>query len=114
MAQTILISAAAGPLAASTDTGTALAAATDFVYRWAGVQVNGLYTTVNHVLVQNNTTSYLNWEIDAAATPGSPQLAAGATLVLDVSMVALHLYVASGTPAVNGTTGGNIVVRGWL
>ena len=114
MAQSVTTSAAAGVVAPSTDNAAALTAATDYVFRWTGVQISGRYTSVNHVLVQNNTAAPVNWDVDASAGPGSPSLAAGATLILDVELAALHLYSASGTPAVNGTSSGNIVVRGWL
>lgn len=79
---------------------------TDYTFAWqAGF--------VNHVLLQNNTAAALNYEIDAAATAGSPVLAAGAAIFLDVQLAALHLLTAA-NQNVNGAVASNIVVRAWL
>lgn len=96
-----------GPVAASGSNPAALTASTDYTFAWSGNQV------VNHVLLQNSTAATLNYDIDAAASAGSLALAAGATVMLDIQMAALHLWQA-GTPNVNGTAAGNIVVRAWL
>lgn len=68
---------------------------------------------VHHLLIQNNTAAVVYWELDAVAGVGSAQLAAGATLFLDNTAAALHLYTAA-AQNINGTTATNIVVRGWL
>ena len=102
------VSAQAGVLAADPANAAALTAATDYAFKWKGG------AQPRHVLVQNNTAASINVDVDAAATAGALVLAAGATLVLDVCMSALHLYSAAATPAVNGSASGNIVVRGWI
>lgn len=79
----------------------------DYTFAWA----NG--ATVNHVLLQNNTAAVVNYDIDQAASAGSITLAAGATVFLDITMSALHLFTAA-NENVNGATSGNIVVRGLL
>ena len=67
---------------------------------------------VNHILIQNNTANDLNYELDAAASPGTFLLAQGQLAQIDAPCAVLHLYV-SGTPALNGAVAGNIVVRGY-
>lgn len=102
------VAAQAGVLAPSPTNGAALVAATDYAFSWKSA------AQPRHVLVQNNTAAAINVDVDTAATAGSLVLAAGATLVLDVQMSALHLYSAAAAPNVNGSASGNIVVRGWL
>ena len=87
----------------------ALTSATDYPFKWGPSGT----TQVNHLMIQNNSGATLNWELDATATAGSPTLANGSTVFLDVQTSTLHL-LQTGTPAVNGTSSGNIVVRGWL
>lgn len=70
-------------------------------------------TQVNHVLIANNTTISINYELDAATTLGSDILAAGQKILFDVQVLAVHLQATS-SQNVNGTSAGNIVVRGWL
>ena len=84
----------------------ATVAATDYVFAWQS-------SFVNHVLLQNNTAAVLNYEIDGVATAGSPALAAGAAIFLDIQMAALHLLTA-GIQNVNGAAAANIVIRAWL
>lgn len=81
-------------------------AGADYAFGWT-------WTQVRHLMIQNNTASALNWDTDQPATAGSPTLAAGATLFLDIVVSTLHLYTV-GVQAVNGTAGGNIVVRAWF
>ena len=88
----------------------ALTSATDYLFKWG---TSTAPVTVNHIMLQNNTGSNLNWDLDVAATAGSPLLATGQTLFIDVQTAVLHLYQA-GTPNVNGSSASNIVVRGWL
>lgn len=104
-----LISASSGYVAAYASNPAALTASTDYSFKWGIIGT----TQINHVMLQNNTAAALNWDIDVAATAGSPVLAAGQTLFLDVQLSALHLFQA-GTPNVNGSSANNIVVRGWL
>ncbi len=66
----------------------------------------------NHLLIQNNTTANLQFECDTPASPGSPILAPGATFVADLQVLVVHLYTAA-AQNINGTTSGNIVIRGW-
>lgn len=101
--------AARGYVPAWTSNGTALTSSVDFPFAWGA---NGT-TLVNHIMLQNNTASALNWELDTPANAGSPSLAAGQTIFLDVQTGVLHLYQA-GTPNVNGTSSANVVVRAWL
>ena len=94
-------------IAASSSNAAALAASTDYSFKWAAPGY------VNHLLLQNNDTNNLHFELDATATAGSPMLAPGQTIILDVQVAVLHLF-SSGTPNVNGSTANNIVVRGWI
>lgn len=82
---------------------------TDYAFKW-GASGN---TTVNHIMLQNNTAANVQYELDTAATVASPVLAAGATIFIDVPCSTLHLFTAT-AQNVNGTTAGNIVVRAWL
>jgi len=85
--------------------GATTTATTDYAYTWAN--------QINHLMLQNNTGANIQWELDSAATAGSPVLATGQTLFLDVQCTAIHLYTAA-QQNVNGSTAGNIVIRGWL
>jgi hypothetical protein len=102
-------SAQTGYVAVFPSNAAALTSATDYSFKWG---LSGT-TAVNHIMLQNNTASALNFDLDVAASAGSPVLAANQTIFLDVQTSVLHLYQA-GTPNVNGTSSGNIVVRGWL
>ena len=84
---------------------SAMTASTDYTFTWA--------QQVNHVMLQNNSGANINWDLDVATTAGSPILASGQTLFLDVQTTVLHLQ-SGGTPNVNGSSSGNVVVRGWL
>ena len=101
--------AAQGYVAPYGSNAAVLTSSTDYAFKWG---TNG-NTAVNHIMLQNNTASSLNWDLDTAANAGSPVLAAGQTVFLDVQTTVLHLFQA-GTPNVNGTSSGNIVVRAWL
>lgn len=105
----VLATSAPGYVAAYGSNPTALTSNTDAAFKWGA----GGTTQVNHVMIQNNTASSLNWDLDVATSAGSPTLAAGQTLFLDVQCTAVHLQ-QTGTPNINGTAASNIVVRGWL
>lgn len=105
----MLNSAATGYVAAYGSNAAALTSSTDYAFKWGA----GGTTQVNHIMLQNNTAASINWDLDVAANAGSPTLAAGQTIFLDVQTTALHLFQA-GTPNVNGSSSGNIVVRAWL
>lgn len=77
----------------------------DYTYSW---QV----ATVNHIMLQNNTGAALQFEIDKATSNGSPILATGQTIFLDIKTATLHLLTAA-NENVDGTVAGNIVVRAW-
>lgn len=96
-----------GVVAPAGSNGAATAAATDYPFSWAASVM------VNHIMLQNNTAGAVNYDFDTAANPGSPMLAAGQTIFLDATVQVLHLYTAGAQP-VNGNTGNNIVVRGWI
>lgn len=96
-----------GPVAASGSNAASTTANTDYVFQWLNNQ------QVNHVILQNNTAAVLNYDIDHVASAGTLTLASGATIFLDVSMLALHLFTA-GVQAVNGAAAAGIVVRAWL
>lgn len=108
-AMPILTSASTGYVAAWASNPAALTSSTDYSFKWGASGT----TQVNHIMLQNNTAATLNWDLDVAANAGSPTLAAGQTVFLDVQTTVLHLFQA-GTPNVGGSSSGNIVVRGWI
>lgn len=87
----------------------ALTANTVYLFKW-GPSAN---QQVNHLMIQNNATVSVNFELDNEVSAGSAVILPGQTLFLDIQTIVLHL-LANGTPNVNGSTAGNIVVRGWL
>jgi hypothetical protein len=87
---------------------SATTATTDYSFAWGSGS-----TQVFHVMLQNTTGSNIQWELDTAANAGSPVLATGQTLFLDVQCTTLHLYTAA-IQNVNGTSANNIVVRAWI
>ena len=87
----------------------ALTANTVYLFKW-GPSAN---QQVNHLMIQNNSTVNVNFELDNEVTVGSAVIQPGQTVFLDIQTIVLHL-LSSGTPNVNGSTAGNIVVRGWL
>src|SRR6266581_7992881 len=92
--------ALAPAIAAYASNAAALTSATDYSFKWGsdGKQA------INHIMLQNNTSSNLNYDTDAVATAGSPVLAPGGTMFLDIlGTLIVHLYQA-GTPNVNGTS----------
>lgn len=105
MAQRVSI-ATLGYVAAASGNAAALSANTDYSFQWAGVG------WIGYLMIQNNTTINVNFDLDVATSAGSPLLAPGQTIFLNVQCTTLHLQ-ANGTPNVNGTSSGNIVVRGW-
>jgi hypothetical protein len=98
----------AGIVAAYASNAAALTSATDYSFAWGTTGT----TTVNHVMLQNNTGASLTYDLDVAATAGSIVLPNNQTVFLDIQCTVLHLYQA-GTPNVNGSSASNIVVRGW-
>lgn len=98
-------SAAQGAVAPSASNAAHTTAATDYSFSWQA-------PTVNHIMLQNNTAAVVNWELDATATAGSPALAAGQTVFLDVVASVLHLFTAA-QQNVNGAAAANVVVRAW-
>lgn len=98
-----------GYVAAYGSNPAATTANTDYSFAW-GASGN---TPVHHLMIQNNSGANLQWELDTATgSAGSPLLATGQTLFLDITTTVLHLRT-SGAINVNGTSSGNIVVRGW-
>lgn len=83
---------------------------TDVAIKWGQ---NG-NTAINHLLISNNTTTNVNYELDAPTTAGSDILAPGQKLWLDVGgTLVVHLQAGSSVN-VNGTSANNVVVRAWL
>lgn len=110
-AGSLLISsiAVAGEVALFGSNPVALTANTDASVKWGASGT----TAVNHILLQNNDTNNLHFRLDAAATAGSPSLAPGQMIELNIAgTLAVHLYSA-GTPAINGSSSGNVSVTGW-
>ncbi len=83
--------------------------ATDTPFKWGSSGT----TQVNHVMIQNNGTININWDLDVATTAGSPVLAPGQTVFLDVQTTAVHVQSASSLN-INGSSSGNIVIRAWI
>lgn len=105
----VLASASTGYVSAYGSNPATTGIATDVSFKWGA----GGTTQVNHIMLQNNTAASINWDLDTATNAGSPVLAAGQTLFLDVQTTALHLQAAA-SQNINGSSAGNIVVRGWL
>lgn len=108
----VLLSAATGYVAAFGSNPAALTSGTDYQFKWGA----GGTTQVNHIMIQNNSSISIQWDLDTTANAGSPVLgntAPGNTIFLDVQTSILHL-LGTGTPNVNGSSANNIVVRGWL
>lgn len=90
------------------NTGTAN---TDAAFKWGGSGT----TQVNHLMIQNNSTADILWELDAASTSGSAHLGSsppGNTLFLDIQTSALHVQTSVASVAFNAASG--IVVKAWL
>jgi hypothetical protein len=68
---------------------------------------------VSRVIIQNNTSSNVNYAFDTTASAGSLLLVPGAMLVYPKKCTVLHLYTAS-AQSINGTSSGGIVVLGAL
>lgn len=104
-----LQTAVSGYVAAYGSNPSALTSSTDAAFKWGA----GGTTVVNHVMISNNSSANVNWDLDVATTAGSPVLAPGQSVFLDVQTTAVHLQ-SSGTPNINGSSGSNVIVRGWL
>lgn len=103
--QLVVTSALSGYVATALGQPTATTANTDTAWSFA--------QTVNHILIQNNTTDPLNFEFETAATAGSLVLPATTSFRMDLKVTTIHFL----TPAVqniNGSAADNIVIRGWL
>jgi hypothetical protein len=100
---------ASGYVAAANGNANATTASTDYSFAWGGAGS----VIVHHIMLQNNSGANLQWDLDTNTSAGSPVLATGQTLFLDVFTTVLHLRT-SGAINVNGTSAANIVVRGWL
>lgn len=108
----VLNSAATGYVSAYGSNAAALTANTDYLFKWGA----GGTTQVNHIMIQNNSSINIQWDLDTATSAGSPVLSntlGQNTIFLDVQTTAVHIQ-GNGTPNVNGTSASNIVVRGWL
>lgn len=102
--------AIAGEVALYGSNPTALTANTDAAIKWGASGT----TAVNHIEIYNGWTGNVNVRLDAATTAGSAVIAPGQTKFYDVAgTLAVHLQ-ANGTPNLNGSSSGNIVVTGWL
>src|SRR6266567_266380 len=84
----------------------ATVANTDYVFKWGA----GGTTVVHGIFLQNNTGASLQYDLDVATTAGSPVLAAGAGITIEVQSQALHLLTTA-IQNVNGSSAGNICVR---
>lgn len=98
-----------GYVAAYGSNAAATTGGADYLFKW-GV---GGTTQVNHVMIQNNTGANVQWDLDTATSSGSPVLATGQTIFLDVQCTILHLLSAA-NQNVNGSSSSNICVKGWL
>lgn len=96
------------PLAAN---AAATTGGSDSVFGWQNS--NGVQVPVNHVYIENNTPANVQWELDATTNNGSPVLKPGDSKQFDIRTTNLHLLTGA-AQNVNGTSSGNIVVRGWL
>jgi hypothetical protein len=105
----ISLSAASGYVAASSDNAAATTGGTDYAFAWGPAGS----TVINHLFIQNNTTANVQWELDATTSAGSPILTPGQSVFLDVQTTVLHLLTAA-NQNINGASGNNVVVRGWL
>jgi hypothetical protein len=68
---------------------------------------------INRVIIQNNTSANLNFDFDQAASAGSFLCLPGTMIIYPKKCTALHLYTAA-AQNINGSTSGNIIVRGAL
>lgn len=100
------VNVSTGTIVAATSPPTATNAGTDTSYTFS--------TTVHHIIIQNNTTAIAYCDFDVAATVGSFAVYPnGQMIVFDIPCTILHLYTAA-AQNVNGSTVGNIVIRGWV
>jgi hypothetical protein len=68
---------------------------------------------VNNVIIYNGTSATINYALDEAVTAGSLVLAPGYQLDKAKQVTTVHLLTAS-AQNVNGSSAGNIVVKGAL
>ncbi len=69
--------------------------------------------TVTEILIANNTTVNVIYELGATTNAGSDYLAPGQKLnIVGVALTSVHVQAAS-SQNINGSTAGNIVIRGW-
>jgi hypothetical protein len=101
----ILVNSYSGATVALTTPAAALTASSDTSFTWP--------SQVKHWIVQNNSATAVGIELDAAATAGSLQVAPnGGTIAMDIPVTVMHMYSTAATN-VNGSTGANIVLKGW-
>ena len=80
----------------------------------AGVDTSFTFASkINHFFLQNNTTTNINFDLDTGATLGSPLLLPGQYISMDIPVTVIHILSAAASN-VNGSTGANIVLKGWL
>jgi hypothetical protein len=75
-----------------------------------------LYTfrqPVRHLFIQNNSATDATIDFDTAASSGSILLKAGMHLYLDIRVTVVHILSTAATN-VNGASGSNIVLKGWV
>ncbi len=99
-----------GYVPANPNNAAALTSNVDYAFKWG---TDAAPITPNHVMIQNNSAANLNFDLDVAATAGSPVLGPNQILFLDWQTTVLHL-LQTGTPNINGTTANNIVIRASL
>jgi len=68
---------------------------------------------VNRIIIQNNTSANVNFDFDQAASAGSFLCLPGTMIIYPKKCTAFHLYTAA-AQNINGSTAGNVVVRGAL
>lgn len=66
---------------------------------------------VNRIIIQNNTSANANFDFDQSASAGSFLVVPGGMIVYPKKCTAFHLFTAA-AQNINGTSAGNIVVRG--
>lgn len=101
--QLVVSSAVNGAIAASSPPAATITN-TDVLYTFSA--------QVNHILIQNNATVSIQFDLDAVATAGSLVLVAGQTFEMDIMATVVHLY-APAVININGSSLPNIVIRGW-
>lgn len=84
---------------------TALTANVDTLFTFSQV--------VEHVFIQNNSSVNITVDFDTPATSGSIVIKAGTYAYFDLRVTTVHILSSSATN-VNGSSGSNIVLKGWV